>query len=267
MIRTVVQWVIIVFCATACPIFAGTNFEYDPITQVDWALEDDSAYADQYAVVIFEKIEADETKLLDQKCYLTLYRRIRILGPEGRRWGDVILPFIHKKQKIEKIYGRTVLRNQTIIPLTKQHIIEKEVLVTEGIKIKQKSFSLPGLTNNCIIEYAYTLRLPNPNSLWEIQKDVPLIRGVYHWKMYRGRGILDFLDWLFADFTNPNYLLVNYNQDIDLEYIPSPEEAREVIFTINNIPSFQSEPYSLPDDVLKTQLRLYYGSKASVDEY
>jgi hypothetical protein len=52
-----------------------------------------------------------------------------------------------------------------------------------------------------------------------------------------------------------------------LEYIPSPEEAREVIFTINNIPSFQSEPYSLPDDVLKTQLRLYYGSKASVDEY
>ncbi|RMG19509.1 MAG: DUF3857 domain-containing protein [Methanobacteriota archaeon] len=259
------QWRIVlstIFLFWGQGVYAGDDFQWAAVTQKDWDIRPWPPYQSHQAVMIFEKISSDDRKMIDEKCYQTIYRRIRILGEEGREWGDVVIPYFDKYQKIEKIYARTLLPDGTIIPLTKAEIREKEILKADGIKIKQKSFSLPRVSSDCIVEYAIKMRTRTSISNWVVQKRIPLIRGEFHWKVYRGRGISEWLYNLFSEFTNPNFVLLpkGVSQEISVEKLPSEENIKEFRFHISNVPPFQSEPYTLPENVLKIRLRLYYGS-------
>lgn len=258
----ILRGTVFAFCLLlTLPGFAGKEFEWEPLTETDWQAGEDTAYAGYPAVMLFEKIEADEQRLLDEKCYFTVYHRIRILNSEGRSWGDVSVPYIHKSQKIEEIHGRTLLRDGSEILLDESQIFEKEILKTKGIKVKQKSFSLAGITDDCIVEYMFKLRVPDPNDAWEIQKAIPLLRGEYNWKFYRGKGIYSVIFQLFSDFTNPNYLVVNVDKEqVEVEKIPSSGKLKEYLFSVKNIPAYNEEVYTLPENLLTAQLRLYYGS-------
>lgn len=75
--------IVFAFCLLlALPGFAGKEFEWEPLTETDWQAGEDTAYAGYPAIMLFEKIEADEQKLLDDKCYFTVYRRIKILNSD-----------------------------------------------------------------------------------------------------------------------------------------------------------------------------------------
>lgn len=227
------------FCLLlASPGFAGKEFEWEPLTETDWQAGEDTAYDDYPAVMLFEKIEADEQRLLGEKCYFTVYRRIKILNSEDRSWGDVSVPYIHKKQKIEEIHGRVILRGGSEILLDENQIFEKEILKTKGIVVKQKSFSLAGITDDCIVEYMFKLRVPDPNDTWEIQKTVPLLKGEYNWKFYRGK-VFNIIQFILPDFIKPNYLVLNFGKEqVEVEKIPSSGKLKEYLFSVENIPAY-----------------------------
>lgn len=257
------------FCLLlASPGFAGKEFQWEPVTEKDWQTGEDTAYAGYPAVMLFEKIEADEQKLLDEKCYLTVYRRIKILNSEGRGWGDVSVPYIHKEQKIEKIQGRTILRDGSEILLDESQIFEKEILKAKGIKVKQKSFSLAGITDDCIVEYMFKLRVPEANDSWQIQKVIPLLKGEYNWKFYRGKGMYSMIYNILSNFTYPNYLLLNVDKEqVEVVKIPSSGKFKEYLFSVKNIPAYIEEVYTLLENLLTAQLRLYYGSTETEHGY
>ncbi|UCD37582.1 MAG: DUF3857 domain-containing protein [Fidelibacterota bacterium] len=251
--------VLLVCCLLPLAGRAEKKFEWQPITTDDWATAEDSARGIHDAVMIFEKIIADDRKWIDDKCYYSLYRRIRILSPEGREWGDVTAPYLHKEGKIERIDGRTVLADGREYALSKSQIYEKDIVRAKGVRIKQKSFSLPGVSGDCIIEYYIRYRMPESNKLWLIQKDIYLIEGEYIWKFYAGRGVSDQVYAAVSDDLVPNYLWVNLPQKGSVEMRPSIKEPEEVVFTIKDISAFEAEPYSPPEVELKALLRLYYG--------
>jgi hypothetical protein len=239
---------------------AGDAFVWEKITEKDWQVAPDSAKAIRNAVMIFEKITVDDHDLLNEKCYLTIYRRIKIFNAEGRKWGDFSLPYLKKKQKIEMIRGRTVLPDGREFPLLETQIFEKEILKAEGVKIKQKSFSLPGIADGCIVEYVVKYRMPSPYSVWIIQKEIPLLYGEYRWLFYRGRGWSSGFEELLGNVLTPNYLWLNTTQKYLAESRPSIKDPTEVFFAVNDVPAFEAEPHTLPDVALQTQLRCYYGS-------
>jgi len=259
MMRKIVFFIFISFLFQF-KLSANRDFQWEPITEADWAVSEDSSKGIRNAVMIFEKIISDDRNLMDEKCYYEIYRRIRILNSEGRKWGDVIVPYLNKKQKVEKIYGRTILPDNRQILLDQSQIFEKEVFKASGIKIKQKSFSMPAVSNNCIIEYYIKYRVPSIPNLWLIQKDIYLMKGKFVWKFYRGRNLYLSFDWIFAGIRTPNYLWLNTKDHIKkVEQIPSIKDPKQVVFTIQDVEAFESESYSLPDIALKTQLRCYYG--------
>ncbi|MEE4312276.1 MAG: DUF3857 domain-containing protein [candidate division KSB1 bacterium] len=236
------------------------DFKWAAVTQAEWAVQEDSARGIEDAVYLFEKIESDERKLISEKCYYTIYRRLRILSPEGRSWGDITIPYVHKEQKIEKIAARTILPNGEIVPLPENQIYEKDILKSEGIKIKQKAFSLPRLTDDCIIEYYVKFFLPSAGDQWQFQKELHLLKGEYLWKFYRGYNLSGYIYDAIKDYYTPNYLLLNFvDKKMNVRQLPSLKDPHEVLFEIENIPPFTPEPFSQPDDVLKGQLRCYYG--------
>src|SRR5574341_1290928 len=94
---------IVLFCLSPQAAPAGDDLVWEKITNKDWQVAPDSAKGIRNAVVLFEKIVADDRDLLNNKFYVTIYRRIKIFNAEGRQWGDFSLTYIKKKQKIEFI--------------------------------------------------------------------------------------------------------------------------------------------------------------------
>ncbi|MCH7690130.1 MAG: DUF3857 domain-containing protein [candidate division Zixibacteria bacterium] len=232
---------------------------WEEITETDWSVSGDSLYEGHSAVMIFEKILADDKKMEKKKCYRTIYRRIRILGYEGRKQADVEAPFFYLDQEIELVKGRTILRDGTIIELQKSQIIEKEVIKTKKNKYKQLSFSIPGVSDDCIIEYILLYRLRRNPHIWTVQKDIPLILGEMRWKFGRFKAPKFLADFLVSLVT-PNYLWLNHYSRPSIKHIPNLKEATELLFRIDNVPAFETEPYTLPEASLRTRLICYYGS-------
>ena len=257
--KQTIIFILLLFVFGLMPVHGGDDFQWEPITENDWNITPDISKINKDAVMIFEKIIADDQKLFDEKCYYTIYRRIKIFNNEGREWGDVTLPYLKKSQKIENIMGRTILPDGTIIPLNESQIYEKEVFKSKELKVKQKSFYLPAVSDNCIIEYYVKYRSKSPRNNWIIEKDIYLKKGEFIWKFYRGEGLSDQVFSQVRESITPNYLWVNTQRPLKVEQLPSLKKPEEVVFSIEDIDAFDPEPYSLPDNVLKANLYAYYG--------
>jgi len=235
------------------------TIEWEEITEADWSVFADSTYEGHSAVMIFEKILADDKKLKNNKCYRTIYRRVRIFGFDGRKQADVEAPFFYLDQEIELVKGRTILKDGTIVELQESQIIEKEVIKTKKNKYKQLSFSIPGVSEDCIIEYILLYRLRRNPHIWTVQKDIPLISGEMRW-IFGRFSAPKFLEEFFISLVTPNYLWRNHYSRPSIKHIPNLKEATELLFRIDNVPAFETEPYTLPEASLRTRLICYYGS-------
>ena len=99
------------------------DFKWDPVTDPDWNVSEDPSQEIVGAVMIFEKIIADDTRYVKRKFYESYYRRIRILSPAGRDEADVQIPYMNKGDKIEEIRGRVILKSGEIIELNTSVLI------------------------------------------------------------------------------------------------------------------------------------------------
>lgn len=285
----IVRLMLLVYALLLSPagVDAGDSFAWEPITAADWGVIEDTTKGIHNAVMLFEKVVADDRKLKNQRCYLTIYRRIKIFNAKGRKWGDIKVPYIYREQKVEKIRGRTILPDGQEFSLSKSQIFEKEIYKTKGVKIKQTSFSLPGISDGCIIEYVIKYRIPEPNGIWVNQKEIAMLRGEYRWLFYR-RNIFQqnrndpyteryssksrlipedseierfrqIADQQTEPILIPKHIWLHNNaRPITVELRPSSEDPREFFFAIGDVPAFVKEPYSLPEAALQEQLRCYY---------
>lgn len=262
-----IMQILILSLLSSFQLSARTDFLWEPVTEADWEIKEDPEKNIKDALMIFEKITADDRNMINEKCYYELYHRIRILSDKGREWADVKVPYLAKEQKIEKLIARTILPDNKIVDLEQSQIYDKEVFKKEGIKVKQKSFSLPAVSNDCIIEYYIKFRLSEPESEWLIEKDIFLKKAELKWKFYRGKGITNEIYNQLTDFITPNYLCRFTDRVIDIERRPSIKAPEEVVFSIQDVPAFKSEPHTLPDIAVRGQLRFYYGGDDSPSAY
>ena len=238
------------------------SFTWDPITDSDWAVQADSALGIKDAAIIFEKIVMDDRDMINGKCFFTLYKRIRILTPEGRTHGDFAIPVYNEEQEILSIDGRAIREDGDTTALNSEQIVEKDIYKSGKTKIKQKSFSIPGLSDNCIIEYRIKIKLPNHINIWSLQDNIALLHGELTWHLYYGKGLTDFEFMFVAQGYAPNYmsLCLDPEHDVNVERLPSLKETKRLVFTIDSVEAFVDEPYTLPVKSLKGQLHFYYAS-------
>ena len=266
----------VLFAAWCLPVAEAVAFDpplvFEPVTDADWAIVQDTAKGIQDAVMVFERVVIDDSglrritykQLTSARCYRVLYRRVRILGASGRKWADVDVPRLHEEQKIESILGRTVQRDGTITLLQPDQIHEKEVVKTDDEKVKQTSFSIPGATDDCIVEYIITLKMPFRGTYWVIQKEIPLRAFTFDWKLANADMDQAVYDIIRADptmdFTVPNYLWLNPNGAQKITTLPSKEKPEILRFETDNVPAFEQEPSPMPDNSVKESLICYSGT-------
>ena len=239
-------------------VAAGNDFEWKPISASDWAIAADSTRQISDAAVIFENIVSDCQDWQNDDKLFTLYRRVRILSDEGRKWGDVEVPIIDIDQKIKDIKGRTISRDGTIAELTKDMIFDKDIVKVKGKKLNQTKFSLPAVTNDCIVEYM--IKLDANIFAWIIQSDIPVLNFDYHWMLPKFTVYSNYEKSLVEQYLTPNYLFFNELGKMNVQQLPSLKRAEELVFSTSDVPPFESEPYSMADASLQTKLICYLGS-------
>ncbi len=240
-------------------------FEWSTISEKDWD-QQANVVTKAGAVMLFEKIGADDTGLRDGKIYRTIYRRIRILSDEGKSQADVDAPYFSSKQKIVDLKGRTILPSGETIELTEDNIFEKDAVRMKGERIRQTSFSLPGVTDDCIIEYMIRYRLPHMVQTWVVQKEIPLVEGELAWSFYPFKKEEISLIW-YQFLANPGFEPLEprhvwENAEFDISRIRKPLEVpTEFIYKARNVPPLADEPYGIPDEAAAAKLHYFYSPK------
>ena len=101
------------------------------------------------AVYLYRQVDRDDNGPDERQ-----YRRIKILTEEGRKWGDVEIEFMPKREAIRGIEARTIHRDGSVVVFSGT-VYDKTLLKSRDAKVYAKTFTLPDVQVGSIIEYRY----------------------------------------------------------------------------------------------------------------
>ena len=179
-------------------------------------------------------------------CTYSHYVRVKIFTERGReKFSKFDIPFT-KGRKIENVAARVIKSDGSIVELQPGDIFERDIVTVRKIKIKAKSFAVPGIEPGVIVEYQYEEAIKNDSVSGErltFQSDIPMQKVTYLVRPYQGTNLS------FKAYNMPE---VNFSED----------KSNKGFYkgTLVNVPSLKEEPYMPPDDEVKKWVYLRYES-------
>ena len=238
--------------------------EWESVTPADWQIGITNEWKDANAIILFEKITIDDRKAPQDLFTTTLYRRVKILNPRGYIHADVSLPYLHKKQKIRAMRGRTLWPNGRIFNLDKRDIFATDILSMKKLALKQKAFSLPGVQDGCIIEYMFTYESPSRISQLDVQKELPLLQYELSWYFYNYEIPYGLVIAKDARKELESYLTTPYIRCYNLpvyEFLQpgsaSNQESNCLKFRARDLPAYREEPLGVHEIYSRGRIMLY----------
>lgn len=226
--------------------------DWKPIDPAHLAMKTPAVESDADAEAIFWDVRVDDQ---DQDLVFTNYIRIKIFTERGKEsQSQIDIPF-RNDIKISDIAGRTIKPDGTVIELKKDAIFERTIVKVSGLKLKAKSFAMPGVEPGAIIEYrwreAYLFEDAN-NVHLQFQRDIPVQLVRYHIKPY--------------EFFNRGMRAQTFNAS-EPKFVKEKDGFYGTEMT--NLPAFREEPHMPPEDQVRTWTLLYYteDTKQSPEQY
>ncbi len=222
--------------------------DWQPITDEDRKLTSKDVNGAS-AVILYREENSD-----DNRNTRSTYERIKILTEKGKEHADVELLYWGSNFHIIDLKARTVAPDGTVTPFTGK-AFDKTIVKGRGLKYLAKSFTLPNVQVGSIIEWRYTeywdefLLAPH----WTVQQDLFLKRAKFTFKPYLGSGTVSdehgIKDRVFST-------MVGLPKDSAVKTLPDGRMTLE----LKDIPAFQKEDFSPPEEVMKMRVNFYYGS-------
>jgi Domain of Unknown Function with PDB structure (DUF3857) len=216
----------------------GAGDDWPPVSQEELKMTSEPQAPGAPAIYLFRKVDRD-----DQNAHEDNYARIKILTDEGRKYGNVELPFIKGQQNVRGIKARTIRPDGTVVNFDGK-VYEQTVIKAKGLKFLAKTFTMPEVQVGSILEYRY----------------------VYDWEGYifiDSRWILS--EELFtkhASFSLKPYqryaLRWSWPTGLPAGTAPPKDEHGTIHLDSQNIPAFQFEDYMPPENELKFRVDFVY---------
>ena len=217
-------------------VFAGDDWR--EVSPADLASKAPKVDPNADAEAIFWEVRVDDGS--DTKLVMKHYLRVKIYTENGReKYSKVDIPFI-KGVKIKDIEARVIKPDGSIVELTKADVFEREVAKADKIKVKAKSFAIPGIDIGVIVEYRYKEIYPGSSAedmRMLFQHDIPIQNITYYFKPYNDARVLSF------------------NMS-DTKFIK--EKGGFYRATMENVPAIVSEPNMPPEDEVRSWTLVYY---------
>jgi hypothetical protein len=228
---------LLLICLLALPAFGGSN-DWKPVSADELALKDSALANGSNALVLDWETFTD-----DADSYETVYYRVKIFTDEGKKSGDIEIPFLKDYFRIEDIKARTIHPDGKIIPFTGQ-VFEKTIVKTRQIKYLSKTFSMPDVQPGSIVEYRYRRSWDSSmlySSHWTLQDKLPVRHAKFTIKPYL-RGMYG-INWMTRGIGQKTL-----NKEKDGTYS----------LDLTDIPAFVEEAYIPPEGELKPHVELFY---------
>ena len=233
--------VCLVIGASAHP---GDN-DWRPIDPAELASTTPTVEKDADAEALFWEVRLDDSQL--DEFSLRHYLRIKIYTERGKEsQSKVDIPYLSGTQ-IKDIAARVVKADGSIAELKKDDIFDRTIVKASGVKLKTKSFALPGIEPGSIIEYRWREVIPggSANKLRiQFQREIPVANVSYYLKPFQGMRYMPF-------------------HLGDARFVKDKDGFSKI--TASNLPAFREEPMSPPENELRSWLFLYFSDNQKLD--
>jgi hypothetical protein len=210
------------------------------VTPAELAMNTPKVEADADAEAIFWEVRVDDKKI--GRLSYNHYVRVKIFTERGReKFSKFDIPFF-KGKKVEDVSARVIKPDGSIVNLQPSDIYEREIIKANKIKVKAKSFAVPGIEPGVIVEYKYSESFRNDSAAGErllFQRDIPMQQVTYYVRPYKGMT-LNFVPFNMSD--------VSFREGEDRFYVG----------TMNNVPALKEEPFMPPDEQVRRWTYLSY---------
>ena len=217
--------------------------DWRPISREDLDANAATVEKDADAEALFWEVHLDDAQ--SDKTVFRHYLRMKIFTARGAETQSRIdLPYINGT-RIAEIQARTTRPDGSVVELKKDAVFDRTIVKSGGIKLKAKSFVVPGAAQGAIIEYQWR---EDRDSLAQyvrlnFQREIPVRRVKYFIKPFES-----------SVFPFPMTFNVFHMPNIPLE----KEKNGFLSFTLNNVPSFREEPYMPPESEVRPWILLFY---------
>ncbi|MET0646728.1 MAG: DUF3857 domain-containing protein [Pyrinomonadaceae bacterium] len=247
----------LIFCAPPRAFGRGDK-DWKPVDPSEIALSAPTVEKDADAEALFWEVRvADEAEGYAPRTVLRHYVRIKIYNERGRESQskvDILAPkFGGREIKISDIAGRTIKPDGTIVELKKEDIFERTVVKSGGLKVKAKSFAMPGVEPGSIIEYRWREVRGDSLSQYdrlEFSRDIPVVQVKYYIKP------ISFPGWTYGMRA----------QTFNGENTPFQKEKDGFYSTtMSRIPAFREEPHMPPAYAVRPWMLVFYTEDHKLD--
>jgi hypothetical protein len=224
-------------------VFAGDDWK--PVNPTDLALKTPLVESDADAEGLFWNVRVDDSQ--PNELSLDHYLRVKIFSERGKESQSKIdIPY-YSSTKIREIAARVIKPDGSIVELKKDDVFERTIVKANGVKVKAKSFALPGVEPGAIVEYRWREVYPGghiDHMRLQFQRDIPVRVVNYYLKPYMGL----------------RYQTFHMNE---MEFVKDKNGFYR--FTLNNVAAFREEPRMPPEDEVRAWVFLYYAEDLKRD--
>ena len=192
------------------------------------------------AIILFREVDRDDR---GNTAHEDVYFRIKILTDEGRKYGDIEIPFFKDQGKIVNVHARTIRPDGSIVDFTGK-AFDKSIVKARGLKYLAKTFTMPDVQVGSILEYYYTEDLAENlvfDSRWILSNELFTKKAKFTLHPYERFN----LRWTW------NRLPAGTAQ-------PSQASNSVVSLEASDIAGFQTEDYMPPENELKSRVDFIY---------
>lgn len=228
------------------PLGAGQAFQPPSVDELRMTSEPQAPGAP--AIILYRQVDRDDNGRTSHEDH---YVRIKILTEEGRRYGDIEIPFYKGSDDIVNIRARTVRPDGSIADFDGK-VFEKSIAKAKGFKYLAKTFTLPDVQVGSIIEYSYTDNLREYflyDTHWILSNELFTRDARFSLKPYVSSYETWNIRWSWQSLP------------------PGTEQPKQgpdriVRLEAHNIPPFPTEDYMPPPEELKSRVDFTYSREA-----
>jgi transglutaminase-like putative cysteine protease len=223
----------------------GSDNEWKPVEPSQLAMTAPVVEKDADAEALFWEVYVDDSRpyMLSLKHYI----RIKVFNERGRDTQSKVDLTYFSGNRLEDVAARVVKPDGSIVELKKDDIFERTIVKASGVKLKSKSFALPGVEPGAIIEYRWRVTYPGSTVAGmrlQFQRDIPVQSVSYYLKSSWG----------------VHYRRFNVG---DVFFVKDKDGFSKM--TVTNMPAFREEPRMPPDDSVRSWVFLFYSEDDKVD--
>lgn len=245
---------LVAFCCLALtlvghPAYAGSDPPFPPVPASELGLTSEPLAPGAPAIILFRQVDRDDSTGSSHEYH---HWRIKILTEEGRKYGNIEIPFFKDiGEEVKDIRARTVRPNGSIVDFDGK-VTEQTIVRAKKYKYLAKVLTLPEVQVGSIVEYSFNYRLDHLyGSGWTVEDELFTKRAEFSLKPYSGERVGLRCSWHGLPTNGPQ-----------------PSQGPDHIFrlALDNVSAFQVEDYMPPAYEMKAHVDFVYRWGAFEDD-